>query len=94
MYAVYILKCADQTLYTGVTNDIEKRLFAHNHLKTGAKYTSSRRPVCLVYSEYQTSRSDAQKREYQIKSMSREEKLQLISSYTLTRHKSSRPTKL
>jgi putative endonuclease len=73
----YILKCADDTLYCGWTNDLEKRLKAHNEGK-GAKYTRSRLPVTLAYyEEYETS-IEAQKREYQIKKLSRKEKLKLI----------------
>jgi putative endonuclease len=73
----YILKCADDTLYCGWTNDLEKRLKAHNEGK-GAKYTRSRLPVTLAYyEEYETS-IEAQKREYQIKRLSRKEKLKLI----------------
>lgn len=73
----YILKCADGTLYCGWTNDLEKRLKTHNEGK-GAKYTRSRLPVTLVYYEKFESPIDAQKREYQIKQMSRRKKLKLI----------------
>ena len=78
-YYLYILRCADDTLYTGITVDLERRLHEHNHLSVGAKYTRIRRPVTLVYSEVYDDRSTASKREYIIKkTMSREEKLQLI----------------
>lgn len=77
---VYMLRCADGTLYTGSTNDVEARLHAHNFLKTGAKYTRARRPVELVYKEEVDSRGAAQKREAEIKKMSREEKLSLEST--------------
>ena len=78
-WIVYILQCADDTLYTGITNDLEKRLQQHNgDLKNGAKYTRSRQPVTLVYSEATGSRSEASKREYAIKSLSRREKQSLI----------------
>ena len=73
----YILKCADETLYCGWTNDLEKRLKAHNDGK-GAKYTRSRLPVTLVYYEEFEAAKEAQKREYQIKKLSRKEKLKLI----------------
>ncbi|MBO5092150.1 MAG: GIY-YIG nuclease family protein [Clostridia bacterium] len=73
----YILKCADETLYCGWTNDLEKRLKAHNSGK-GAKYTRSRLPVTLVYYEEFETAKEAQKREYQIKNLSRKEKLKLI----------------
>jgi putative endonuclease len=74
---VYILKCFDGTLYTGITNDIEKRLYQHNNSKRGAKYTRSRRPVKLLKSFLFTSKSEALKKEYRIKQLSREEKLKL-----------------
>lgn len=73
----YILKCADGTLYCGWTNDLEKRLKVHNDGK-GAKYTRSRLPVTLVYYEEFETAKEAQKREYQIKKLSRKEKLKLI----------------
>ena len=73
----YILKCADNTLYCGYTNDISKRLEAHNSGK-GAKYTKPRLPVVLMYSEEFQTKSDALKRECEIKKMTREEKLNLI----------------
>ena len=77
-YSVYILKCADGTLYTGITNDLENRLAAHNSGKA-AKYTSGRAPVTLVYSEACGSRSAASQREYEIKKMTRAGKLRLIA---------------
>jgi putative endonuclease len=79
MWFVYILECNDATLYTGVTNNLESRLHAHNHLSTGAKYTRVRRPVSIVYSENYDTRSEAQKRESQIKKLSRVKKLNLIA---------------
>ncbi len=78
MYYVYILKCADTTLYTGITTDIEKRVEEHNSSKKGAKYTKARRPVKLVYSEQVDTRSDALKREHALRQLSRTEKLVLI----------------
>jgi putative endonuclease len=78
-YFVYIVRCADGTLYTGCTNDLEARVRAHN-LGRGAKYTAGRRPVRLVYSEPWESRSDAQRREAQIKRLTRAEKKALIVS--------------
>ncbi len=84
---VYILRCADKTLYTGYTTDIKKRLLEHNgkgktqtELTSGAKYTRSRRPVKLVYEEECESRSTAQSREYEIKQLNRIEKLALIKA--------------
>ena len=73
---VYILRCADDTLYCGWTTDLEARLATHNSGR-GAKYTRSRRPVELVYSEAYDDRHDALSREWHIKRMSREEKLKL-----------------
>jgi len=78
---IYILKCNDQTLYTGVTTDLQRRVEEHNSGKLGARYTAARRPVHLIYHEQADSRSVAQKREHQIKCLSRKEKQQLISSY-------------
>ena len=81
MYYVYILKCADDTLYTGITTELERRVDEHNGSEKGAKYTRVRRPVILIYSEVYNDRSSASKREYQIKkNMTRVEKLALIAS--------------
>ena len=77
---VYILECADKTLYIGYTKDLEKRLQAHNTAKSGAKYTKARRPVVLKYSEKYRTLSKALKREYALKQLSRAEKLALIKS--------------
>lgn len=77
---VYMLRCSDGTFYTGCTTDLEKRLHAHNHLKSGAKYTRARRPVELVWSEEAADLSAAKKREAQIKLLSRAEKLKLSST--------------
>ncbi len=76
---VYILLCADNTLYTGWTNDIARRVEAHNQ-KKGAKYTASRLPVRLVYVEPCPSKQAALQREYAIKRMTREKKLLLIAA--------------
>lgn len=75
----YILRCADDTLYCGITNDIEKRLAAHN-AGSGAKYTRTRIPVTLVYQECCADRSAASKRELAIKRLKREQKLMLIAT--------------
>ena len=77
-YFTYILRCADNTLYTGITTDIERRIFEHNNTEKWAKYTKARRPVELIYSEEYTSRSEACQREYEIKQMKKEEKESLI----------------
>ena len=75
----YLLRCADDTLYCGISNDLEKRLAAHN-AGTASKYTRVRLPVELVYAESCADRSAASKREMEIKSLSREKKLALIQS--------------
>jgi putative endonuclease len=80
---VYILRCADDTLYCGWTTDLEARLATHNSGR-GAKYTRSRRPVELVYSEAYDDRHDALSREWHIKRMSREEKLKLARAECAT----------
>ena len=78
MNYVYILKCSDNTLYTGWTTSLEKRLKTHNDGK-GAKYTRVRLPVEIVYFEEFEDKKDAMKREYAIKQLSRQEKLKLIN---------------
>ena len=78
MYYVYILRCADKTLYTGSTNDLDKRLAAHNTSKSGARYTKARRPVKLIYAEEYRTQGEALSREAEIKQMKRAEKLALI----------------
>lgn len=78
MNYTYILRCRDGTLYTGWTNDIEKRVKAHNE-GNGAKYTKARLPVKLVYSEAFETKTEAMKREYAIKRMRREAKEKLIA---------------
>ena len=76
-FVVYILRCADDTYYTGSTNNIDKRLREHNARKSGAKYTKTRRPVVLQYTETYETFSEMRKREVQIKRLprSRKEKL-------------------
>jgi len=78
MYYLYILECADKTLYTGITVDLERRIHEHNTSKLGSKYTAARRPVKLVYSKKYKNRSLASKAESEIKKLTREEKLDLI----------------
>lgn len=73
----YIVRCRDGTLYTGWTNHLEKRVENHNK-GTGAKYTKSKRPVVLAYYETFLTKEEAMRREYQIKQLTREEKLRLI----------------
>lgn len=74
----YILRCADNSYYTGWTNDLEKRIEAHNN-GHGAKYTKSRTPVEVVYFELHETKEAAMKREYEIKQMTRLEKEKLIA---------------
>lgn len=76
-WCVYILRCGDGTLYTGITNNLDARVVAHNAGK-GAKYTKTRRPVTAVYSEPSEGRSGASKREYAVKRLTRAEKMQLL----------------
>ncbi|CAI6166696.1 MAG: hypothetical protein SPLUMA2_SPLUMAMAG2_01345 [uncultured Sulfurimonas sp.] len=78
-YFVYILKCSDDTLYTGITTDLKRRVDEHNNSDKGAKYTKLRRPVSLMYSEMSEDRSSASKREYVIKKLNRKGKLELIN---------------
>jgi len=78
LWQVYILKCADGSLYAGVTTDLKRRVAEHNSSQLGAKYTSGRRPVELVYCRSFADRSSASKEEVRIKKMSRGEKLKLI----------------
>ncbi len=90
MWYVYILKCSDGTLYTGVTTDVERRFREHKEGKTGAKYTRGRFPLEVVYTETCASRSEAQKREAQIKKLSKSEKVILIKSTKKARKSNAR----
>ena len=84
-FTTYILKCSDQTLYIGSTNNLAHRLHAHNHLKSGARYTRARRPVKLFYQENFSTMTEAKKREAALKKLTRQEKLNLrakILKYT------------
>lgn len=78
-WKIYMLRCADDTLYTGVTMDLKRRVSEHNTSDKGAKYTKARRPVTLVYFENRADKIDAMQREYAIKQLSRKEKLELIN---------------
>ena len=80
MYYLYILECADGTLYTGIAVDVERRVEEHNGSGKGAKYTKARRPVKLVFSKKFRDRSAASKEEARVKKLSREEKLELLKS--------------
>ena len=79
-FFVYLLRYSDDTLYCGWTTDLKRRLAAHNSGKRGAKYTRTRRPVELVYFEELENKNSAMKREYEIKQLSRAEKLRLINT--------------
>lgn len=79
---VYMVRCNDNTLYTGITTDLARRLAEHNTPTYGARYTRTRRPVKLVYSESAASRSDASKREFLIRKLSVGAKLKLIEGST------------
>ena len=82
-WRVYIVACADGTLYTGITNDLRRRLDEHNSGRMGAKYTRSRRPVRLVYCEDVSDRSAAAKREYIIKRLPLVGKVALVANAEL-----------
>jgi putative endonuclease len=77
-YILYMLRCNDATLYTGITIDIQRRLYEHNHTDKGAKYTRSRRPCVMVYHERFDTKSGALKREIAIKKMSKAKKETLL----------------
>ena len=78
MNYTYIVQCADGTLYTGWTNCLARRMKAHNEGKAGAKYTRAKRPVKLVYYEGFATKEEAMSREYRIKQLTREKKLELM----------------
>ena len=78
MYTVYILRCADDTLYTGITTDVVRRIEEHNESPLGARYTRGRRPVMLVYARSFQNRSLASREEVRVKKLSRDKKLLLV----------------
>jgi len=78
---VYLLRCKDNSLYAGITTDINRRLHQHNHTKLGAKYTRAKRPVTLVFLEAESDKSTASKREYQIRKLTKLNKEELVSTY-------------
>lgn len=80
-WAIYVLRCRGDTLYTGITTNIDRRVNEHNMSSLGSKYTRSRRPVVLVYLESAQDRSSASKREYQIKQMTKKQKERMIESH-------------
>lgn len=75
---IYIVECADGSFYTGITTDTERRIAEHNSTTKGARYTRARQPVKLRYTEQALNRSEASKREYKIKKLSRAQKLELF----------------
>ena len=77
---LYVVRCCDGTLYTGVTTDLNRRVNEHNTSKRGAKYTKTRRPVNLIWSNKYNNRSEAQSAEYSFKKLSRKEKLDIIKN--------------
>ena len=79
MWHVYILSCADNTIYTGITTDLKRRLEEHNSSSLGAKYTRGRRPVVLLYSKKFKNKPGAAKEEWRIKKLGRERKMALVS---------------
>ena len=81
-YFVYFLRCSDQTLYIGITTDLERRVDEHNHSSKGAKYTRARRPVALLYAESHDDKSSALKRECELKRLSRLQKEVFLASRT------------
>jgi len=82
-YYIYIVRCNDNSLYTGITTDLQRRLHEHNETKKGAKYTRSRRPVSLAYSKLIGSRSEAQREEFRIKRLTKVKKENLINKTSL-----------
>lgn len=87
MYFTYILRCSDETFYTGYTNNLNKRIITHNN-KLGAKYTRGRTPVELIYYECYPTKSLAMKREYNIKRLSKKEKFNLVKKkkFSIIKH--------
>jgi len=77
-YFVYIVECCDKTFYTGIAKDVDKRIYAHNHLKSGARYTSTRRPVSIKYFEKHKTFKSAILREIEIKRWPKARKARLV----------------
>ena len=78
MYYLYMVRCSDNSLYTGITTDLKRRIEEHNGSKKGAKYTKARRPVVLVYEEKFENRAEASKREYAVKQLTKSKKEELL----------------
>ncbi|MDO8598494.1 MAG: GIY-YIG nuclease family protein [bacterium] len=85
MYCLYILECADGTLYTGITSDLARRVREHNSSALGAKYTRARGPVRVVFTKRFRDRSTASKEESRVKRLSRSEKLEMIAAWAKRR---------
>ena len=79
---VYVVRCSDNSLYTGITTEVERRVNEHNHSKSGARYTKTRRPVILEHVEQFSNRAQASRREWEIKQLSAKEKKGLIEFST------------
>jgi len=77
---VYLLRCADNSLYAGITTDLKRRLNEHNHTNKGAKYTRARRPVTLVFAENAQDKSSASKQEYKIRKLTKVKKELLVKN--------------
>ena len=80
IWYLYVVRCGDGTLYTGITTDLKRRLNEHNTNNKGAKYTKTRRPISLVYYELYQSRSNAQKAEHKFKKLTRKQKEKKIAT--------------
>lgn len=80
-WTVYILRCSDNTLYTGITTDIERRIREHNGSGRGARYTRGRQPVSLAWMEFVASRSEACRREHQVRNLNRLKKRALMAGF-------------
>lgn len=93
MYYLYIIKCSDKTLYTGITTNLNRRIQEHNGSGKGAKFTRSRRPVVLVYSKKFRNRSTASSAEYKIKLLPRNKKLILIKDFKKLHARSNTKTR-
>ena len=83
MRYVYLLKCSDNSLYTGITTDVDRRIIEHNESPLGAKYTKGRRPVTLVWTKEVENKSEAAKEEYRVRKLTKKKKAELIDSYNI-----------
>lgn len=92
IWYVYFLRCNDNSLYAGITTDIDRRLHEHNHTKLGAKYTRAKRPVTLAFIESALNKSIASKREYQLRKLKKIQKEQLVSVYLAQQSHINTPT--